>query len=89
MLAAGIFVVPCDMIMLVYMVVIILQAETDRNRYTVIIKQMVDSNATDKGTNGSESKQSQWSTFSFESAIAPDGPILGKLTRGQCNKLQY
>ena len=46
---------------------------------------MVDSKATDKGTNGTESKQSQWSIFSFESAIAPDGPILGKLTRGQRN----
>ena len=33
--------------------------------------------------------ESQWSAFSFESAIAPDGPILGKLTRGQRSKLQY
>ena len=50
---------------------------------------MVDSKATNQGTDGGDSKRSQWSSFSFESAIAPDGPMLGKLSRKQRNKLQY
>ena len=50
---------------------------------------MVDSKTTKQGNDGGDSDRSEWSEFSFESAIAPNGPILGKLSRKQRNKLQY
>ena len=50
---------------------------------------MVDSKTTAQGNHGDDSDKSEWSDYSFESAIAPNGPILGKLTRKQRNQLQY
>ena len=50
---------------------------------------MVDSKTTKQGNDGGDSDRSERSELSFESAIAPNGPILGKLSRKQRNKLQY